>query len=161
MKPGVPDATAHRPRPQSLDCLTALPRLWIVVVTIDSLYRRPCRNACLRGKAAQPGPRGRSRRPAIDRFSTCRNFATSMESRTPASWLEVAGRGRQLSPARVESPTIRLLRILRPRRPVEFTVPDPLFIRRPRSFSGGHLFCGLTVPRMGLVQARITRSRGS
>jgi hypothetical protein len=66
MKPGVPDATAHRPWPSTVNCLTELPWLWDMVMTTYSLYQPPCHlcrvNDCLRGTAAQPGPQVRSRR---------------------------------------------------------------------------------------------------
>lgn len=82
----------------------------------------------LRGKAAQPGPGAAPDGPRATFFPLCSSesemyFATSMGNRTPIPWLEVAGRGRQLSPTRVESPIIRLLRILSRQGPVKSTLP--------------------------------------
>lgn len=72
MKPGMPDATAHRPRPQSPGCSIALPRWWDVVVTKDSLISPalpPLKGHCLPSGGegvALPRPRGRSRWPVGD-----------------------------------------------------------------------------------------------
>lgn len=78
----------------------------------------------LRGKAAQPGPGAAPDGPRATFFPLCsseseRYFATSMGNRTPTPWLEVAGPGRQLSPTRVESPIMRLLRFLSRQGPVK------------------------------------------
>lgn len=92
MKPGVPDATAHPPRPQSPDCSTALPRWWDMVVTKNSLPSPalpPLDGHCLPlGEIAQPGPRGRTSWPASDRFSTCPSSANPVDT-SPLQW-EVA-----------------------------------------------------------------------
>lgn len=129
---------------QSLDCLTELPRLWDVVVTIDSLISTalPPRHGPYlpsgEGRSAETaGPLQKARERPFLYLCFSRNFATSMESRTPASWLEVAGRGRQLSPTRVESPTMRLLRISMLQGPVKSTLPRFILHRTSQKLPWG------------------------
>lgn len=168
MRPGLPDATAHQNRlwPQSLYCLTDLPRLWDVVMAIGSLTSPalplPQRaSACLRGTAAQPGPRGRSRSPASDRFSTCASGKTSPLRWTVAlrargwKWLGEAGKCHRHE---WSFPTMGLLRIFL--KLYSSQIYSSLSMIRARSFLGGHLSGGPFAPQMGLAQARITRSRG-
>lgn len=59
MKPGVPDATAHRPCPYLPVCSNALPRWWDVVVTRGSLISLALPPSLVRpsGEVAQPRPR--------------------------------------------------------------------------------------------------------
>lgn len=70
MKPGVPDATAHHPRPQSPVCSNALPRWLDVVVTKDSLISLALPPLLVRpsGEVVEPRPRGHSNGPRATVF---------------------------------------------------------------------------------------------
>lgn len=105
MKTGVPDATAHRSRPQSPHCSTALPRWWDVVVTknfLTSPALPPLKGHCLPSPPLCRGPEaalGGRRAIVSDIFLLVPerefygSFATATRSRALNSWLEETGAG--------------------------------------------------------------------
>lgn len=97
MKPGVPDATAQCLWPQSPHCLTELPRLWDVVMAIESLISPALpllKGQCWpTGKGRSAGTAGPLQKPRERPFfylGFWKNFATPSQGRTPGL---VAGSG--------------------------------------------------------------------
>lgn len=171
-RPGMPDATAHRPRPQSPDGSTALPRWWHVVTTKNSLISLalpPLEGHCL------PWGRSLSRGRGVTPMARERPFFYFALEQTPARLRHfnrephsclVAGRDQTWPASITDSSGV-------------FDIAHPVNLRLKRlvktilckfiahsddpeaSSSWGPILCGLLVPGLGLDQAWITRSCGS